>query len=494
VSAAAQINWQEEVLHDIVSFTHDPLKFALYAFPWKQSGDLESSAGPHKWQTEIFKLIGNHLKNKETRHKPLRIAVASGNGIGKSAFVAMLNDWAMSTCEDCKSVITAGTGAQLKTKTHPELAKWYRMSINADWFDVKAQSITIKDTKHANTWRTDLISWDAQNPDAFSGMHNKRKRILIVFDEASAVAPVIWDRISGALTDEDTEIIWIVLGNPTDNQGRFAECFGSDKYRWRTFQIDSRTVEGTNKEELAQEVEKYGEDSDYIRWRVRGEFPRSGSSQFIGGELVSAARKYKSAGHESLPKVLSCDVARFGDDQTVIGLRQGRKFEIMGKYRGKDTSQTTDILVSIIESRKPDAIVIDGDGIGGAVVDNLRALGYKAPRHNLFEFHGGAEPEDANMYFNKRTEVWGWMKAWFEAGCEIPNDPELDRQVTGPQFFIARGKSHHGAVALEHKDDMKKRGLESPDCADCLAMSFAVKVSMKPKPQVQPYRPASAWS
>lgn len=483
---------QEQVISDICEFTHDPYGFTLYAYPWDQ-GDLESSRGPYKWQSEIFALIGEHLSNPKTRFQPLRIAVASGNGIGKSAFLAMINDWAMSTCEDCKSVITAGTGAQLKTKTHPELAKWYRLSINAEWFDVKAQSIVVADPRHANTWRTDLIPWDAQNPDAFSGLHNKRKRIVIIYDEASAIADVIWDRTSGALTDEDTEIIWLVFGNPTRNQGRFAECFGSDKHRWRTFQIDSRTVEGTNKEELRQEVEKYGEDSDYIRWRIRGEFPRAGTSQFIPGNLVSAARNYKSAGHESLPKILSCDVARFGDDQTIIGMRQGRKFEMLGTYRGIATDKTADHIVDFIRTHRPDAIVIDGDGIGGGVIDQLKALGFKAPMYNVFEFHGGAEPQDGNMYFNKRTEVWGWMRAWLEAGAQIPDDPELDRQLTGPTFDVARGKVHHGSIFLEHKDDMKKRGLESPDKADCLAMTLGVKVAPKVKPATVP-RQITSWS
>jgi len=476
---------QEQVISDICDLTHDPHGFALYAYPWN-SGDLESSFGPYKWQSEIFALIGDHLSNPKTRFQPLRIAVASGNGIGKSAFLAMINDWAMSTCEDCKSVITAGTGAQLKTKTHPELAKWYRLSINSEWFDVKAQSIVVADPRHANTWRTDLIPWDAQNPDAFSGLHNKRKRIVIIYDEASAIADVIWDRTSGALTDEDTEIIWLVFGNPTRNQGRFSECFGSDRHRWKTFQIDSRTVEGTNKEELRQEVEKYGEDSDYIRWRIRGEFPRAGTSQFISGDLVAAARNYKSTGHESLPKILSCDVARFGDDQTVIGLRQGRKFEILGTYRGIPTDKTADCIVDFIGMHTPDAIVVDGDGIGGGVIDQLRALGYKSPRYNLFEFHGGAEPQDGNMYFNKRSEVWGWMRDWLVAGAEIPNDPELDRQLTGPMFDVSRGKVHHGSIFIERKDDQKRRGLDSPDKADCLAMTFAVKVAVRREERKSP--------
>jgi hypothetical protein len=489
---SAEADLQVQLLEDIASFTHDPLGFALYAYPWEER-DLESSKGPYAWQSKIFQLIGEHLSSPQTVNQPLRIAVASGHGIGKSAFVSMITGWALSTVEDTKIIITAGTGTQLQTKTQPELSKWFRLAINSHWFDVKARSITIKDEKHKDSWRADLLTWDAANSEAFAGLHNKRKRIVVIFDEAAAIADIIWDVVQGALTDEETEIIFLAFGNPTQNQGRFAECFGSDKHRWKSYQIDSRNVEGTNKAELAEWVEKYGEDSDYIRVRIRGEFPRGGSAQFIPGDVVSACRRYRASGYESLPKILACDVARFGDDQTVIGLRQGRKFEILGTYRGIGTEKTTDVIVEFLRTHEPDAIVIDGDGIGGAVVDQLKALGYKAPRFMVHEFHGGATPADPNMYFNKRTETWGWMKEWLMAGAQIPDNPELDRQLTGPMFDIVRGKVQHGSIFLEHKDDMKKRGLESPDLADCLAYTFAVKLAPKPKPG-PPSRPTTAWS
>jgi hypothetical protein len=486
------VDVQKTLAQEICEFTHDPLGFADFSYPWGKR-DLEKSNGPYKWQAEIFSTIGEHLQDPKTIHMPLRIAVASGHGIGKSAFLSMVCDWAMSTVEDCKVLITAGTGIQLKTKTQPELSKWFRLSINSKWFDVKSQSITVKNEKHANTWRTDLITWDEKNSEAFQGLHNKGKRILIIFDEAAAIADIIWEATQGALTDEGTEIIWLAFGNPTRNSGKFADCFSADKARWRTFQIDSRTVEGTNKEELRQEVEKYGEDSDYIRYRIRGEFPRRGTSQFIPHDVVAAARRYRAQGFEHLPKILTLDVARFGDNETVFGLRQGRKFDIPEAHRGLDTVQTTDRAAALIDSVQPDAVVIDGDGIGGAVVDGLRHRGYKAPMYNIFEFHGGAEPMDGNMYYNRRTECWGLMREHLTDGAQIPDDPQLERQLTGPNYDIVHGKIHHGSIFLESKDDMRKRGIESPDRGDCYAMSFAVKVAPKKKDK-PPARPVTSWS
>ena len=429
---------------------------------------------PRVWQRKILALIGEHLSDPTTRHTPLRIAVSSGHGIGKSAEVGMIVEWGMSTCEDCKIIVTANTGTQLATKTVPEVHKWFSRSINAHWWELKATSITIRDAEHAKLWRTDFIPWSSNNTEAFAGAHNKGKRIIVVFDEASAIEDPVWEVAEGALTDEDTEIIWLAFGNPTQNTGRFRECFGRFKHRWHTFQIDSREVEGTNKAQIDKWIEDYGEDSDFVRVRVRGEFPRAGSSQFIASDTVAEARKYKAGGFAGLPKVLSVDVARFGDDQTVVGTRQGRKACILAKYRGLDTVQVAERTIEWMGKEQPDATVIDGDGLGAGVIDQIRFRGFG---QRLFEFHGGIAANDAAAYFNRSAECWGAMRDWLAAGAEIPDDPELGSQLESRQY----GFSNKGQIQLEKKVDMKSRGLESPDIADMLAMTFSVKVAA-PKP------------
>jgi hypothetical protein len=471
---------RRQIAGDIGKFTKNPIGFAKYAYKWNQ-GDLEGSGGPRKWQTEIMRAIQAHLKNPAERHQPLKIAVSSGHGIGKSALISMLTCWAMSTFECSTVLITAGTGQQLATKTAPEVAKWFHQSINADWWDVHATSIRFKSPTLRKSWRTDFVTWSEHNTDPFAGLHNRGKRILCIFDEASAIADKVWEVTEGALTDEGTEIIWLAFGNPTHNTGHFRECFGKSKHRWMTFQIDSRTVEGTNKEQIQKWIEDYGEDSDFVRVRVRGEFPRAGSNQFIPSDVVAAARRYKAEGFDRLPKILSVDVARFGDDQSVVGVRQGRKAEVLAKYRGLDTVQVGQRVMEHIdiaerEGTPYDAMVIDGDGLGAGTIDYIRLHRYdnKVP---LFEFHGGHTPNDPLMYFNRRAEVWGLMREWLKAQAEIPDDPELETDLTAPEY----GFSAKQQIQLERKEDMKKRGLASPDIGDMLAMTFAVNVMPKRK-------------
>ncbi len=460
---------ETQLIEDIASFSFDPLKCALYSFPWLEDGDLRESSGPRAWQKRELDNIGQHLRSPK-RFQPYQLAIASGHGIGKSSLIGMIIHWAMSTCADCKVILTANTDTQLRTKTWPEVSKWFRLAINSHWFDVLATSITAKDKGHERSWRTDAIPWSEHNTEPFAGAHNQGKRLLVIYDEASAIADKLWEVTEGALTDENTEIIWIAFGNPTKNTGRFRECFGRYKHRWQTHQIDSRTVEGTNKEQIAKWIEDYGEDSDFVRVRVRGEFPRAGSTQFVAGDVVAAARIRIC--EPSGWKVISVDVARFGDDQTIIGLRQGMKFEILERLRGKDTFQTAQYVIRYMQKLEPRLTIIDADGLGAGTVDainNLIPTWFKShPLCKLHEFHGGATPSDSTEYFNLRAEMWGTMREWLKSG-DIPDDPALDSALTSPEYFF----SSKNQIQLEKKDDMKKRGLASPDEGDCLAMSFA---------------------
>ena len=193
--------------------------------------------------------------------------------------------------------------------------------------------------------------------------------------------------------------------------------------------------------------------------------------------MVAAARKYKAKGYERLPKILSVDVARFGDDQTVIGWRQGRKAVILAKYRGLDTVQVAERVIEFMGKEKPDATVVDGDGLGAGVVDQIK---FRRFGKGLFEFHGAQKANDVDKYFNRRAEVWGLMRDWLQAGAEIPDDPELEVDLTGLEYLYSPKQQ----IQLEKKEDMKSRGLASPDCADMFAMTFAPRIAApRPKPK-----------
>jgi hypothetical protein len=468
-----------EIGKDVLRFYDDPLGFVMYAYPWGQPGLLEHHAGPDTWQKEFLIQLGQEVQKRafdgRTPVLPIRMAVSSGHGIGKSVLCAWLVNWIMSTRPRARGTVSATTYTQLETRSWAAVQQWTRLCITGHWFQVTNDKIFFRGQK--DSWLCSSQSCKEENSESFAGQHAADSTSFYLFDEASGVPDKIFEVAEGGLTDGEPMVF--VFGNPTRNSGKFHRvCFGSERNRWIVRTVDSRTAKFTNKQQLAEWVESYGEDSDFCRVRIRGECPRAGSTQLIPNDVVALCRKYKAEGFAALPKILSCDVARFGDDRTVIGVRQGRQFRILAKLRGVDTVGTTNRVIDFIEKEEPDAVVVDGDGLGAGVVDQLNNRGYGRKLH---EFHGGGHPEDFHKYFNKRAEVWGLMGEWLKAGAEIPDEPEIETDLTGPQY----GYSNKSQIQLERKEDMKARGMASPDLGDTLAMTFAVKVAARQKPALK---------
>ena len=126
---------QQMIADDIGQYAYDPVGFVYHAYDWGE-GDLAGETGPRKWQLAVLEEIREHLSNPETRHTPCQIAISSGHDVGKSALVAWITNWALSTFEGARGTITANTKTQLDTKTQPEISKWFRLAINADWWQV----------------------------------------------------------------------------------------------------------------------------------------------------------------------------------------------------------------------------------------------------------------------------------------------------------------------------------------------------------------------
>lgn len=451
----------EAAAPDMSGYFYDPLGFVRQAFAWGQ-GDLAEHTGPDDWQAEVLRTLGEGGK---TAAEAVRIAVASGHGVGKSALVAWIIVWAMSTRPHLAGVVTANTGAQLSGKTWRELSLWHKRLVNRAAF--RWTATRFYHVEHPETWFVAAIAWSKERPEAFAGLHGEH--VLMLFDEASAIDEAIWETAEGAMTTPGA--MWAVFGNPTRNSGRFHGCFHRMRHRWHTRQVDSRTARLTNKAQIDQWVEDYGEDSDFVRIRVRGVFPRAGSNQLISTEEVETAMRrvddpllYRHA-----PRVMGVDVARFGDDQSVITLRQGLGLIKQRAFRGVDTMTLAGLAGEEITKEQPDAVFVDIGGMGAGVVDRLRQLGFR----QVMGVDFGGAASDPVLYRNKRTEMWCLVRDWIKAGGIMPDDHLLAADLTGPEYGFTGDK---GQIALERKKDMKARGLASPDRGDALALTFAMPV------------------
>ena len=450
------------------------------AYPWGEPGILQRHEGPDTWQADILQHVGENVG----RGRPLRIAIAGGVGPGKSALMAWIVKWAMTTCVDCRGRVTANTGPQLSTATWPEISKWFRLSLWAHWFDLGDRRVRSSERARYDSWRTDAITWDARRPEAFAGFHNAGRRIIYAFDEAAAIEDPIYRESEGILAGaEDTEIIWLCLGNPTRNTGMFRTLFagGKNSHLWKSWHIDTRKARMSDKTQIEEWIKAYGLDSDFVRVRVLSEFPRAGSTQFIGADLVEGAASPERDAPVTIydPLVIGVDVARFGDDKSVIRFRRGRDARTIKplKFRGLDTMQLAARIAEVNELHRPDAIFVDEDGLGAGVVDRCRYL--QLPVTGV---HFGAKPDRGQVgqsgaigYANKRAEMWGVMRDWLQGGM-IDDDPDLKSELAAVEYgYVFR--EGRDVIQLERKEDMKKRGLSSPDDGDALALTFAHPVA-----------------
>ena len=450
----------------LAKYTHDPLGFVMAAFPWGE-GELKGKE-PDKWQKKVLKDIGAGLKKK--KQGVIREAVASGHGIGKSCLVAWLILWAICTRDDTRGTVTANIEGQLMKKTWPEVAKWHRMLVCKDLFTHTATSLFSNDKEHEQTWRIDAIPWNESNPEAFAGLHNQGKRILLIFDEASSIADNIWDTAEGAMTDADTEIIWCAFGNPTRNTGRFHSCFYRFRNRWNGYQVDSRDVKISNKKQIQEWVDDYGEDSDFVKVRVRGLFPSASENQLIPVSLAeeAAARKPKKEQYEFAPAVIGVDPAWTGSDSLAIVVRQGiwsKVLEVMPK--NDDDMRTAGKLARYQDVYGATAVFIDM-GYGTGIFSAGKTMG--STNWRIVSF---SEKPMKEGFANKRAEMWSEMKEWLSDGGCIDNNDTLIKDLIAPEVFINKS----GKMQLESKQEMKKRGMPSPNTADALALTFAYPVS-----------------
>lgn len=463
----------------LVSFAHDPLGLVMFLFPWGvPNTSLADETGPDTWQIDELNDLGVHLR--QTPHEPFRSTTASGHGIGKSAETSWIILWGTMTLVDSRGVVTANSDTQLRTKTWAELAKWWDMACSVhpmlrSLFTLTATALYQNDRE--KTWRCDAIPNNPRNPAAFAGMHNAGKRVFIVVDEASEIQDPIWQTIEGALTDKETEIVLMAYGNPTKNVGQFKEnTIGRFRHIWRHRQIDSRTVKRTNKRLLDEWVEAYGITHDFVKVRVLGKFPSVGSMQLIGTDAVEAARRRLPGHIPSDPLVAGLDVARFGDDASVLQPRKGRDARTIPRkeWRGVDTMTLASDVAAWCNEFRPDALFVDVGGVGAGVFDRLIQLRVR----NVYPVNFGSKGGVASMNgieartANKRASMYVDMREWLTLGS-IADDADLEADLTAVEY----GYTADGAILLEKKEHMKSRGLASPDKADALALTFAHAVA-----------------
>jgi phage terminase large subunit len=409
-------------------------------------------AKPLPWQRELMTAVAAGER---------RISVRAGHGVGKSTCCSWLLLWHQLTRFPQKAVVTAPTAGQLFDALFAELKHWANRLPEAlrELLDVQSEKITFKGAPESSFISARTSS--AERPEALAGIHSEH--VLLIADEAPAIPEQVFESASGSMSGHTASTI--LIGNPTRNSGLFFRTHHQLSSEWKTMHVSCIDNPLVSKDFIQQIASTYGEASNAYRVRVLGEFSLRDDDSLIPAELVDAAMTRDIVVDPQEPVIYGVDVARFGDDRTVLMKRQGNAVLGYKFWSGEDLMGTVGRIVNEARMDNPVQIAVDTIGMGGGVADRLRELGLPCVDVNV------SESVSMNQSAARlRDELWIAVKTYLETrAVKLPKDDELRQELIGPSYsFTSNGK-----IKVEGKSDMKRRGMRSPDIADALCLTFA---------------------
>ncbi len=431
-----------------------------------------------KWQHEAIEAVPSHS----------RVAMKACTGPGKTMVEALVGWWRLSCFADKgehpKGAALSITKDNLSDNLWPELSKWQSQSrFLSEAFEWHKERIHAKD--HPETWFLSARSF-AKDADAdaigraLSGLHSQYPFVLL--DETGDMPVAVGRAADQIFTGNPKNALIMQGGNPTSTTGLLYQACNSLRHLWHVVTVtadpaDPNRTSRVSIEYAQEQIETHGKENPWVMATILGLFPPQGFNALIGIEDVETAQKrhLQKDQFEWAAKILGIDVARFGDDRTVIFPRQGLFAGLPTILRQANTTDIAAKCSTIYTSEKADAFMIDDTGHWGhGVIDNFTTAGF-SPLSVMF--HG--KPIDPR-YKNKRAEMWFLMADWIKNGAMLPPIPELVPELTTPTYSFVNGK-----IILEDKDQVKKRLGRSPDLADALACTFAYPVAPKASDKMQ---------
>lgn len=441
---------QEEAARYIINkYKHDPVLF------------IKEVLGSDLWdkQAEIAQSV---LSNSYT-------AVQSCYGSGKSYSAARIALWFLMTHVPSKVIVTSSSWSQVERILFAELASAHKRSkipvggrllttdliIEKDWFI---------------TGVSPQINVDSE-AYRFEGYHSPY--VLVIIDQAQGLNPKLWDVATALVSNEKSRIL--VLGNPIGQQGKFFEVCAQKKDLWHNIKIsafDTPNVKSgkdlipglVTKKWVEDRALEWGKEHPLYVSKVLADFPEESDDLVV--TLAQAERAVDNKLSDEGAKGIGVDVARFGEDYTVLTYIEGQKVKDIVAYQGKDLMKTCGQTIRMMNKWKvpAHAVCIDDSGLGGGVTDRLHEEG-----HKVTPINNGSRADKPEQFANKIAEMYWDARELFEnENIDIPRNEKLIAQISCRKYGI----NSKGQIKLETKDEMKKRGLKSPDHAESLILAI----------------------
>lgn len=416
---------------------------------------------PDEWQAKAAIDVANYPK----------VSIRSGQGVGKTCFEANVAIWFLTCFPNSRVVATAPTAQQLNDILWSEADKWISRSALLKELLIWTKT-HIYVSGHGKRWFA--VAKTASKPENMQGFHEDD--MLFIIDEASGVADEVIEPVYGTLTGINNKLL--MCGNPTRTSGAFYDSHNRDRALFKCHKVNSLYSTRTSKENIETLIKKYGENSNVVKVRVYGDFPDQEDDVFIPLALIEKSM-FTEISTENIWKIsIGVDVARYGDDETVIVANVNGIVENPIIRHGQSLMNTVgDIVLTYkrLLEQHPQykgtvTVNIDDTGLGGGVTDRLEEVKTeeRLRRLEIVPVNFGSKAPTNDYYSDITTYMWAAIRTGMEEGTiRIPNDEELIAQLSIRKYFV----TSNGKICLESKKDMKKRNIKSPDRADALALS-----------------------
>jgi len=410
---------------------------------------------PQDWQREVMQAVAE-------KHR--RLSIRSGHGVGKSSCASWLMIWYLLTRYPCKVVVTAPTASQLFDALFAECKRWIKElpSPLRNLLEMKSDRIELaaSPTEAFISARTSRV--EGSNAEAMAGIHSDN--VLLIFDEASGIPEPIFSSAYSSMSGKNATVI--LIGNPTRNSGYFYETFTRLRDRWWTKRVSCLESEMVSAEFIEEMKLKHGEESNSFRVRILGEPPLAEDDTLISLHAVEQAAQREVIQAEDTPIIYGLDVARYGDDSSVLCARKGRHLISLHSWKKLSLMELVGRVQDILnKTEEPFGdLCCDSIGLGSGVIDRMLELDIPVRGVNVSE-----SPAMTARYANLRAELWDKTKDWFTQEVQIPNDDSLIADLTAPRYSF----NSSGKMLVESKAETKKRLGRSTDFADSLVLTFA---------------------